>query len=127
MLDKKKIKREYKETVQPLGIFRVRNRENGRIFLGSTLNLLAQKNSIFFQLEMKTHMNEALQEDFNRFGKEAFEFEVIDTLEPNQEPGVDYREDLDCLLQIWIEKLQNEIEQGYNKISISSDGKRKIW
>ena len=124
MIDKKEIKRIYKESVQPMGIFRIKNRENGRTYIGSTLNLPAKKNSIFFQLDMKSHMNEALQEDYNTFGKDAFAFEVIDTLEPKPQPGVDYREELETLLQFWIENLEQEIIRGYNRITTTPDGEK---
>ncbi len=115
MIDKKELKKQYKQTLQPMGIYQVKNLVNGKIFIGSGKNLPGKLNSSKFQLESGSHMNRELQEDFNQYGKKKFSFEIIDYLEPKEEPNYNYSEDLSVLEEMWKEKLQPYGEKGYNK------------
>ena len=70
MIDKKELKKQYKQTLQPMGIYQIKNLVNGKIFIGSAKNLPGKLNSVKFQLENGSHMNSELQKDFknsNRF------------------------------------------------------------
>jgi len=115
MIDKKELKKQYKQTVPPMGIYRIKNLANGKIFLGSSLNLHGKANSYKFQLKSGLHVNSGLQKDYTIFGEENFVFEIVDTLEPNEDLNYDYRNDLKVFLELWIEKLQPFGETGYNK------------
>ncbi len=115
ILDKKKLKKQYLQSLPPMGIFQIKNIANGKLFIGSSKNLKGKLNSVKFQLEMGSHMNKALQEDFNNYKEENFLFEVIDFLEPKEDPDYDYTEDLNLLEEMWLEKLQPYGERGYNK------------
>lgn len=114
-LNHKKIKQEYKQQTQPHGIFQIRNNQTGKILIGSSKNLRGTWNSYRFQLKMGASMNRNLQEDWNKFGAGAFSFEVLDELEPNDDPRYDYSDDLTLLEEMWIEKLQPFGDRGYNK------------
>ena len=114
-MDKKELKKQYKQTLRPMGIFQIKNLTNNRIFIGSSINIEGKLNSIKFQLEMGSYINKELQKDFNQFGENNFLFETIDVLEPKKDPGYDYTEDLKTLEDMWIEKLQPFEEKGYNK------------
>lgn len=115
MVDKKELKKQYKQTLQPMGIYQIKNLSNGKIFIGSSKNLPGKINSSKFQLEHGSHMNKELQKDFTHSGKENFSFETVDYLEPKEDPGYDYTEDLAVLEEMWIDKLQPYDEKGYNK------------
>ncbi|MFH1196322.1 MAG: metalloregulator ArsR/SmtB family transcription factor [bacterium] len=115
MIDRKEIIRKYKQTVQPMGVYQIRNLMNGKILIGSSKNLNGKSNSYIFQLNSGSHMNSALQKDFAEFGEKNFIFEIIDRLDPKEEPGYDYTEDLKELEKLWLEKLQPYGEKGYNK------------
>ena len=115
MIDKKEIKRKYKETIQPMGLFVIKNLKNSRIFLGKSKNLSGQLNSERFQLEAGKHMNEELQQDFSAQGSDSFSFEVLDRLEPSDDPLYNYESDLKELEALWLEKLQPFPPNGYNK------------
>ena len=118
MLDKKELKKQYKQTLTPMGIFQIKNLDNDRIFIGSSKNLPGKFNSIKFQLKMGSYINQELQKDYNNLGEEKFSFEVIDKLEPKEDLSYDYTEDLNVLEEMWIEKLQPFDEKGYNKKKI---------
>lgn len=115
MIDKKELKKKYKETLPPMGIYQIKNLINGKILIGSSMNLNGKANSFRFQLKMGSHMNSELQKDYNNFGDENFSFEIIDTLEPKEDPAYAYWEELKVFEEMWIEKLQPYDEKGYNK------------
>ena len=113
-MNKKELKNQYARTVQPMGIFQVKNLSNGKIFIDKGLNLPGRINSCKFQLSHGSHMNKVLQEDFNKMGVDNFTFEIIDRLEPKEDTKTDYSDDLKVLEEMWIEKLQPFDEKGYN-------------
>lgn len=114
-LNKKELKNQYKETLQPMGVFQIRNLTNEKVFVGSSKNLDGIFNRHEFQLKMGGHPNKDLQKDWNEFGSENFAFEVLEELFPRENPDFDYNEDLDCLENLWLEQLEPYGEKGYNE------------
>jgi hypothetical protein len=115
MIEKNRIKREYKQTLLPMGVFQIKNLANGKILIGSSTNLPGKINSHRFQLKMGSHMNRVLQKEYTNLGEKNFSFEVLDNLEPKDDPSYDYTIDLNILEKMWIEKLQPFGERGYHK------------
>jgi hypothetical protein len=115
MIDKKELKKQYKQNLPPMGIYKIENLANGKILMGSSKNLPGKENSYRFQLRQGSHMNKELQRDYLQFGEDAFTFSVIDYLEPKEGPDHDYTGDLAALEEMWLEKLQPYGEKGYNK------------
>jgi len=113
--NKKELKKQYKQNIEPMGVFQVKNLINGKIFIDSGINLQGKINGCRFQLTLGSHMNKALQKDFNDIGIDNFAFEVIDYLKPKEDVKMDYSDDLKMLEDIWIEKLQPFNKKGYNK------------
>ena len=106
---------EYKQSIQPMGIYQIRNRVNGKIFLGSSKNLKGILNRTKFQLKNNLHINKDMQKDFNEIGEANFSFEILDNLEPRENIKGDYTKELQTLENMWLEKLQPFNENGYNK------------
>jgi len=115
MINKNELKKKYKETLPPMGIYQIKNLKNGKIFVGSSKNLTGKNNSSRFQLKMGSHYINELQEEYKTFGEENFVFEVMDYLEPKEGIDYDYTKDLAALEELWLEKLQPFGEAGYNK------------
>jgi hypothetical protein len=114
--DRKAIAREYKESYRPTGVFRLRNTTNGRMLVGSSVNLPATFNRLRMTLDAGGYlMHPELQRDWKALGAEAFEFEVLQELEPPEGPGWDPREDLAALEALWLEELSPYVERGYNR------------
>jgi len=111
---KQDIKREYKERKIPAGIFQVRNSENGKVLLGSSLNLEGPLNSHKFMLKIGKHRNEALQKEWNEYGQDKFIFEILEIVKVKDDPNFNLSDELTLLEQIWLEKLQPFGERGYN-------------
>ena len=115
MTDRKEQIRRYKETSRPMGVFRVRNVGAGRSLVGTSVDLPSMLRRQRFQLETGGHADRELQADWDRLGVDAFEFEVLDTLEPSEEPGWEPAADLKTLREIWAERLTAEGEAVYGK------------
>ena len=111
-MDRREAIRSYKETPRPMGVFRVHNLGNDRSLVGSTNDLPSMLNRQRFQLESGGHPNRILQKDWDDAGGQGFEFEILDVLDPLEEPGYDPAEDLQALEAIWREKLAYA-EMGY--------------
>jgi predicted transcriptional regulator len=111
---KQDIKREYKERKIPAGIFQVRNSENGKVLLGSSLNLEGPLNSHKFMLKIGRHRNETLQKEWNEYGQDKFIFEILEIVKVKEDPNFNLSDELTLLEQIWLEKLQPFGERGYN-------------
>jgi hypothetical protein len=114
---RKELKEQYKQRTIVMGVFQIKNTVNGRVFLGSSLNMHGMLDRHKFQLTMNSHVCEDLQKDWKAMGESAFLFEVLETLETRDDapPDYDYGEDLAILEQIWIDKLNVFGGNGYNK------------
>ncbi|MFA6549944.1 MAG: GIY-YIG nuclease family protein [Candidatus Gracilibacteria bacterium] len=114
MPTRKEIIRQYKQTIQPMGIYQIRNLSNDKIFIDSSKNLNGAKNRFRFQLELGRHINSSLQDEYTAFGKDKFVFEIVDQLSPKEDLTYDYTKDLETLKSLWMEKLQPFNEKGYH-------------
>ena len=117
---KDKIK-EYKRSIQPMGVYQIRNKVNGKIFLGSSKDLKGILNRIKFQLKNNLHRNSDMQNDFNEIGGINFSFEILDYLEPSDNMDGNYTIELQILEDMWMEKIKPFNEKGYNK------NNRQLW
>jgi hypothetical protein len=114
MKSRQDIKREYKERKKPAGVFQVKNTKNGKVLLGSSLNLEGALNRHRFELRMGSHRSKELQKDWNEQGPDAFVFEILEDVKVRDVPYFDLSDELTLLEQIWIEALQPFSERGYN-------------
>lgn len=113
---RRELKREYKGSYRPMGVFQVRNTTDGRLLVDSSVNLPAIFNRLRTQLRMGSYLkNGELQADWNELGPDAFAFEVLEELEPPDAPGYDPTGDLQAMLDLWLEQLLPYDERGYNR------------
>lgn len=115
MINKRELKKKYKQTLQPMGIYIVKNLSNNKILVGSSTNLPGRLNRFKFGLKYGTESNKELLEDYKKYGEENFFFGILDELKPKEDSAYDYSGDLKVLEGMWIEKLQPFDEKGYNK------------
>ncbi len=113
MIDKKELKREYRENPPVMGIYRIRNLANEKAFVGSTLNLTGIFNRYRSQLNAGNHPNKSLQADWKSSGAESFVFEILEEISPRETS--DYKSDLEVFENLWLEKLEPFGEKGYNE------------
>ena len=111
---RKELNREYKERVKPAGVYQVKNLANGKVLLGSSLNLEGPLNRHKFMLKIGSHTNKALQKDWDELGPEQFVFEILEEVKRKDDPSFNLKDELTLLEMIWLEKLQPFGERGYN-------------
>lgn len=114
----KRLTREYKRQPKRIGAYCIRNIENQKCFVGVSRDVDARLNRHRFALRTNSEeVSAELQEDWNRLGADAFEFAVLETIEPpkGHEGDYDPTEDLLVLEQLLLEQLDPYPPRGYNR------------
>ena len=93
------------------GIYAIRNKINGKVYVGSSTILRRRASSHFRNLKRGAHQNGMLQNAVIKHGIEAFAFEILEEV---SESG-----DLLRREQFWIDELR-ACEDGYNLRAIAS-------
>jgi len=112
--ERRALKRAYKERPKPAGVFQIKNTVNGKVLLGSSLNLDGALNQHRFMLSHGSHRNAAIQQDWRQHGEEAFLFEILEVVKVREDPGFNLNDELALLEELWLEKLNPFGNQGYN-------------
>lgn len=115
MINKKEIKKEYKNQKHPAGLYAVKNRPDNKMFIGTSPNLPAKIRGITFELEMGSHAYHNLADDYKKLGKENFEIFILDQIEVKDETDRELQAELETLEAMWVDKLKNEGVTFYNK------------
>jgi hypothetical protein len=112
MLDrarKKELQEQYKQMKPDMGIFAIRNKENGKCWLATSQNLKGAINRSLFALNFGNFPVRDLQRDWKALGKSRFSVDVLETLKYDEdETKMDYSEELAILRMIWEERLAGE-------------------
>ena len=112
---KKELKRAYLERPKPAGVFQIKNTANGKVLLGSCLNLDGALNGHRFMLSIGSHRNQTLQKEWKEYGAERFVFEILETVKVSEEPDFNLSDALASLEQTWLERLAPIGGRGYNQ------------
>jgi hypothetical protein len=123
--DNKRLKQEYKIAKRALGVFLIRNTTNNKVYLGAGLDIQGIINRHKFALGVGSHQSKQLQKDWNELGAEKFEFEIVDQMEPRDDPGFDARRELQFMEEMWLEKLEPYDDRGYNERKLSREDRIK--
>jgi hypothetical protein len=91
------LRQAYAERVKRAGIFHVRNTANGRVLLGSALDLRGPLNRVAFELDMKSTRHPELKRDLEKYPRGSFVIEVIEEVMPGDDPDFDPEKELDIL------------------------------
>ncbi|MEO3944804.1 GIY-YIG nuclease family protein [Gorillibacterium sp. CAU 1737] len=111
--NRKVLLEEFKQIKTYMGVTQIRNKENGKLFLDSHSNLKNKWITLKMQLDMGRFANRELQKEWQQYGADAFEYEVLEQKEADE--VTDIRWELKQLLKPWLEKVQPYGEKGYNK------------
>lgn len=91
---------------KPYSIYVIRNNINDRVYVGQTTNMNDRWSAHMAPSASKAQPNQELYMDMDRFGRNNFWYEVIDTCESQSEA--------DDLEELWIAKLDG-YNVGYNR------------
>ena len=115
MIDKKQIKKDYKQQKQPAGIYAVHNKTDNKMYIGTSKNLPAVVRRFEFTLQMESFPYQDLIDDYKKNGKENFEIKILDELELKNETDKEIDDELNELEELWVEKLATGGVKFYNK------------
>ncbi len=111
----KALTRAYLKTPKTMGAYCIRNIASGKCFVGVSRDIDARLNRHRFELKTKADKSSAeLQRDWTELGADAFEFTVLDTIEPLDQPNYDPTDDLEMLEELWFKQVHTEGSFGYN-------------
>lgn len=117
---RKALVREYKRTPKEMGVYAIRNISTGKCFVAASRDINARFNRHRLELKMQSDRSSPnLQSDWIKLGADAFEFEILDVLEPADSADYDPTEDLEVLEQLWLDKLSPFEPKGYNQPAIN--------
>lgn len=118
---RKEIANEYAHSFRKMGVYQIRGKTNGKVYVGASMDLDGAFNRDRFMLDFGNFSNQELQQDWNELGEADFEFEILEQIKPREE-YVDniadlkpYKDELEVLKEIWLEKIEPYGERGYNK------------
>ena len=97
-----------------MGVFQIKNKVNGKIFVDGNNNLNKIWNRHKTELKFGSHRNKEMQNDWNKYGEENFVYEIISELNQENEK-LDLNHELKILTNLYLEELQPFGEKGYNK------------
>lgn len=106
MKSKKERRNAYKQIKFRTGIYQIKNKENGKLFLQTSQDLDRGSNSDLFKLKSGVHPNKELQSDWNTSGSENFEFGILDEIELKETSSAS---EMKAELQEFLELHRNEL------------------
>lgn len=87
------------------GVYAITNRETGGKTIFSAQDLEGAENRFRFMQSTECCPVLAMQKEWRIYGKDAFIFEVLETLEKKEEETAkDFKEEIAVLAQLWREK-----------------------
>ncbi|APU59637.1 GIY-YIG nuclease family protein [Clostridium botulinum] len=112
---RKDLLEKYKQLKTYMGVIKITNNVNGKIYIDSCPNLKNQWLTLQIQLTMGKHNKSQLIKDWKEFGSEAFTYEVLE--EKEADDVTDMKWELKKMKKSWLQKLEPYGERGYNKLS----------
>ncbi len=112
---RQELREQFEQIKVYIGIYQITNLKNGKIYLDSAQNLKDKWRKIKeFQLEINRFTNLELQKEWNLYGEEAFQYEVLE--EKEVEENTDVRWELEQMKKRYLEKKQPYGERGYHRL-----------
>lgn len=112
---KKEMQAQYKQQKITMGVVRIRNEENGKIFVCGYPNLHNQWQALQARLDSGIFASGALVRDWQAYGPGAFTYEVLQEAEQPEGTTEEMRQQLRKMEREWLELLEPYDEKGYNR------------
>ena len=114
-MDKSAAKKDYKQAKRMMGVYRIRNMQSDKSYVGFSTDLPARVNRHKTELKFGSHRNMELLGEWKALGESSFEFEVLDELAHEDDSQTNPVEELRVLAEMRIRKLEN---MGYSVVSL---------
>lgn len=95
------------------GIYMIKNKVNGKFYIGSSVNLHNRKNQHWARIRNGSHSNKTLIKSFKKYGEDSFEFIIIENVITNEFKYLIERE------QWWMDYYQPYQQNGYNQSRVA--------
>ena len=105
-MDKSEIKKAYKQSKRSMGVYRIKTSQNDKLYIGFATDLDARFNRHKSELKFGSHRNKELQQIWNACGESAFDFEILDVLDQDDNTEASSYEELRVLTEMWVQKLK---------------------
>ena len=106
--DRRTMQQEYRERTVVGGVYAIKNKVNGKVLIESAQNLQAAVNKYEFSMKMDSCVNMKIQRDFAECGKEAFELEVLESIEKKDtQTDKEFASDVKLLEELWKERFDS--------------------
>lgn len=105
---KKQLKEQYRENQPRAGVYSIKNTVTSKKMIGSSNNVQAILNRYRFELSIGNCRNKELQKDWDHYGPDAFEFEILEYLDPEKVDSGAVKNALKKIEKKWIDNLRLE-------------------
>lgn len=103
---KNEIVKDYKTREIYGGVYGIRNKITGKIFLQPAVNIEGKEERFNFAVQTKSNsVIMQLRSDWNEYGAEAFEYVLYETLKRKEETDFEFKKIIEELYNEWREKL----------------------
>ena len=113
MKTRKELKKEYKDKKSIAGIFQVQNKENGKVLIEGSTDILSKWNRHRTELRFGSHRNTELQNDWNNLEEDRFIFSLVSELKIEEDDKFDINKEIKALEEIVIEEMNIQNEMKY--------------
>ena len=106
---RKELLRAFKAEREVGGVYAIRNRETGRTLIQATATIAKAKSLLDFARITGSCVHPLLADDWKTLGPDAFELEILETLERKDgETEKDFAEEVRALGELWSERIPEE-------------------
>lgn len=114
MKTKKELKKIYNQLKPKIGVYKITNTVNHKVYIDSSVNLDKIWNRHQVELKFGNHRNTALQQDWNTYGEANFTYEILSELKQEDDTKTDYAQEAKKLAKMFIDELQPFGDKGYH-------------
>ncbi|RKD33313.1 GIY-YIG nuclease family protein [Lacrimispora algidixylanolytica] len=108
-LSKRSLKEQYKNRTLTGGVYLIKCREGGMVWVRGTIDLKGAENRFVFSKSMDSCPENAMRELWNRYGGEAFTFEIVEDIrKKDTQSEEEFSQDVKVLFEMWQEKQKGE-------------------
>jgi hypothetical protein len=108
-LSRKELKDRYKNRVVIGGVYCIKCKDNGRMWVKSTKDMEGSKNRFEFSVSINSCIETSMSAEWNKYGAQSFSFAILEEVKKGEiQTDQEFADDISVLFELWIEKQQQE-------------------